>query len=123
MQVYEINLADRDNYLTQIENQIQSKRNLLLEKRKTLESVVGENRFLEGVKNDYQKYHNYIIKQNQDQMRAMNILNQYLGDIMVSGKLTEKDINNTRQEQNDIIKEMDKIKSSLDEIINPSPDK
>jgi hypothetical protein len=117
MQVYEINLADRDNYLTQIENQIQSKRNLLLEKRKTLENVVGENRFLEGVKNDYQKYHNYIIKQNQDQMRAMNILNQYLGDIMVSGKLTEKDINNTRQEQNNIIKEMDKIKSSLDEII------
>jgi hypothetical protein len=117
MQVYEINLADRDNYLTQIENQIQSKRNLLLEKRKTLESTVGQNQFLEGVKNDYQKYHNYIIKQNQDQMRAMNILNQYLGDIMVSGKLTEKDINNTRQEQTDIIREMDKIKSGLDEII------
>jgi hypothetical protein len=123
MQVYEINLADRDNYLTQIENQIQAKRNLLLEKRKTLESTVGQNQFLEGVKNDYQRYHNYIIKQNQDQMRAMNILNQYLGDIMVSGKLTEKDINNTRNEQNNILKEMDKIKSNLDEIINPNPNK
>jgi hypothetical protein len=123
MQVYEINLADRDNYLTQIENQIQAKRNLLLEKRKTLESTVGQNQFLEGVKNDYQRYHNYIIKQNQDQMRAMNILNQYLGDIMVSGKLTEKDINNTRHEQNSIIKEMDKIKVDLDEIINPNTNK
>jgi hypothetical protein len=123
MQVYEINLADRDNYLTQIENQIQAKRNLLLEKRKTLESTVGQNQFLEGVKNDYQRYHNYIIKQNQDQMRAMNILNQYLGDIMVSGKLTEKDINNTRHEQNSIIKEMDKIKGDLDEIINPNTNK
>jgi len=123
MQVYEINLADRDNYLTQIENQIQSKRNLLLEKRKTLESTVGQNQFLEGVKNDYQRYHNYIIKQNQDQMRAMNILNQYLGDIMVSGKLTEKDINNTRHEQNNILKEMDKIKGDLDNIINPNENK
>jgi hypothetical protein len=123
MQVYEINLADRDNYLTQIENQIQSKRNLLLEKRKTLESTVGQNQFLEGVKNDYQRYHNYIIKQNQDQMRAMNILNQYLGDIMVSGKLTEKDINNTRNEQNNILKEMDKIKGDLDNIINPTQNK
>jgi hypothetical protein len=47
----------------------------------------------------------------------MNILNQYLGDIMVSGKLTEKDINNTRHEQNSIIKEMDKIKGDLDKII------
>jgi hypothetical protein len=117
MQVYEFTLADRDNYLTQIENQIQAKRNLLLEKRKALEGSIGQNRFLEGVKNDYQKYHNYIIKQNEDQMRAMNILNQYLGDIVVSGKLTEKDIHNTRREQRGILKEMDNIKSSLDEII------
>jgi len=123
MQVYEINLADRDNYLTQIENQIQAKRNLLLEKRKTLESTVGQNQFLEGVKNDYQRYHNYIIKQNQDQMRAMNILNQYLGNIMVSGRLTEKDINNTRNEQNNILKEMDKIKGDLDNIINSPQNK
>ena len=40
MQVYELSLADRDNYLTQIEQQIQSKRNLLLEKRKTLEGSI-----------------------------------------------------------------------------------
>lgn len=117
MQVYELSLADRDNYLTQIEQQIQAKRTLLLEKRKTLESSINQNQFLEGVRNDYQKYHNYIIKQNQEQMRALNILNQYLGDIMVSGKLTEKDINNTRREQSEILGEMDKIKSSLDEII------
>jgi hypothetical protein len=117
MQVYELSLADRDNYLTQIEQQIQSKRNLLLEKRKSLEESIKQNHFLEGVRNDYQKYHNYIIKQNQEQMRAMNILNQYLGDIMVSGKLTEKDIHNTRRDQNEILGEMDKIKSSLDEII------
>jgi hypothetical protein len=117
MQVYELTLADRDNYLTQIENQIQAKRNLLLEKRKALENNVGQNQFLEGVKNDYQRYHSYIIKQNQDQARAFNIINQYLGDIMVSGKLTEKDIHKTRLEQNNILKEMDKIKGNLDEII------
>jgi hypothetical protein len=117
MQVYELSLADRDNYLTQIEQQIQSKRNLLLEKRKTLEGSIKQNHFLEGVRNDYQKYHNYIIKQNQEQTRAMNMLNQYLGDIMVSGKLTEKDIHNTRREQGEILGEMDKLKNDLDEII------
>jgi hypothetical protein len=123
MQVYQINLADRDNYLTQIENQIQAKRNLLLEKRNTLEKTIQQNQFLEGVKNDYQKYHSYIINQHQEQMRAMDILNQYLNDIIVSGKMTEKDIHNTRDEQNEIIKEMDKIKKNLDEIINPSINK
>jgi len=118
MEVYELSLADRDSYLTQIENQIQSKRNLLIDKRKTLEQTVDKNKFLEGVKNDYQRYHNYIIKQNQDQIRAMNILNQYLDDVIVSGKLTEKDIHNTRHEQSQILGEMDKIKGELDNIIN-----
>jgi hypothetical protein len=118
MEVYELSLADRDSYLTQIENQIQSKRNLLIDKRKTLEQTVDKNQFLEGVKNDYQRYHNYIIKQNQDQIRAMNILNQYLDDVIVSGKLTEKDIHNTRHEQSQILGEMDKIKGDLDNIIN-----
>lgn len=118
MEVYELSLADRDSYLTQIENQIQSKRNLLIDKRKTLEQTVDKNQFLEGVKNDYQRYHNYIIKQNQDQIRAMNILNQYLDDVIVSGKLTEKDIHNTRHEQSQILGEMDKIKGELDNIIN-----
>ena len=117
MQVYELTLADRDNYLIQIENQIQAKRNLLLEKRKTLEETIKQNHFLEGVKNDYNRYHNYIIKQNQEQMRAMNLLNQYLGDIMISGKLTEKDIHNTKREQNEILSEINKIKHNLDEII------
>jgi len=117
MQVYELTLADRDNYLIQIDNQIQAKRNLLLEKRKTLEETIKQNHFLEGVKNDYNRYHNYIIKQNQEQMRAMNLLNQYLGDIMISGKLTEKDIRNTKREQNEILSEINKIKHNLDEII------
>jgi hypothetical protein len=117
MQVYELTLAERDNYLMQIENQIQAKRSLLLEKRKTLEETIKQNHFLEEVKNDYNRYHNYIIKQNQEQMRAMNLLNQYLGDIMISGKLTEKDIRNTKHEQNEILSEIDKIKHNLDEII------
>lgn len=117
MDVYQLTLADRDNYLTQIEGQIQAKRKLLLDRRKSLEGAITENRFLEGVKNDYQKYHNYIVKQNHDQMRAMNLLNQYIGDIIVSGKLTEKDIHKTKTEQTEILREMDKIKHNLDEII------
>jgi hypothetical protein len=50
-------------------------------------------------------------------------LNQYLDDVIVSGKLTEKDIHNTRHEQNHILREMDKIKGELDTITttNPNP--
>ena len=55
-----MSLADRDKYLVQIEEQIQAKRNLLLGKRKFLESTLKQNTFLDGVKNDYDKYYGYI---------------------------------------------------------------
>ena len=117
MDLYKITLSERDNYLDQIEAQISSKRTLLLEKRKNLEESIKQNQFLEGIKNDYQLYNNYIVKQKQDQIRAMDILNQYIGDIMVSGKLTDKDIQDTKAEQNNILSEMSKIKQELNEAM------
>jgi hypothetical protein len=113
----QISLAERDTYLSQIEIQILSKRNLLLEKRKTLENTVNQNQFLHGIKNDYQNYHNYIIKQKNDQINAMNILNQYIKDLTLSSKMTEQDIHKSREEQNKILNEMNSIKIDLNNII------
>ena len=117
MEVPEFNLGKRDQQLIQIEAQIEDKRKWLLNKRKVLKKKVKENKFLEGVKNDYEKYHNFIVNQKQGQLKAMGLLNQYIGDIIVSGKLTEKDIQQTKHEQNEILGQIDKIKSDLDEIM------
>ena len=57
------------------------------------------------------------MNQKQGQLKAMGLLNQYIGDIIVSGKLTEKDIQQTKHEQNEILGQIDKIKSDLDEIM------
>lgn len=118
MNTCQMNLADRDTYLVQIETQIAAKRTLLLNKKKYLEKTMKQNQFLEGIKNDYQTYHNYIAKQKQEELRAMDILKQYIGDLMVSGKLTDSDIRKTKLEQNEILSEMSKIKKGLDEIVN-----
>jgi hypothetical protein len=117
IEVPEFNLGKRDQQLMQIEAQIEDKRKWLLNKRKVLKKKVKENKFLEGVKNDYEKYHNFIVNQKQGQLKAMGLLNQYIGDIIVSGKLTEKDIQQTKHEQNEILGQIDKIKSDLDEIM------
>ena len=93
------------------------KRKLLLQKRKYLEENAKENIFLKNVRDDYQKYHNYILKQKQDQIRSMEVLNMYINDLMVSGKMTEQDIINSKHEQSKILNEMNKIKKDLDEII------
>jgi len=112
-----MNVADRDNYLNQIEQQIKLKRRLLLEKRKYLEENVKENHYLENVRNDYMKYHEYISKQKQDQIKSMQFLNQYIDDLMVSGKLTEHDILNSKKEKQEIMSELDKIKKDLDGLM------
>jgi hypothetical protein len=112
-----MSLADRDKYLVQIEEQIQAKRDLLLGKRKFLESTLKQNTFLYGVKNDYEKYYGYIAKKREEELRAMSILKQYTEDLMVSTKMTESDIKRTKEDQRLILDEMAKIKSELDKII------
>ena len=110
-------LANHDKYLLQIEGQIAEKRKWLLNKRKILKKTVKENRFLEGVKDDYEKYHQFIVNQKESQIKAMSLLNNYIGDIIVSGKLTEKDIKASKSEQQEILSQIDKIKNDLDEIM------
>jgi len=116
--IFELDIVTRDNYLKRIENQIQSKRNLLLDKRRKLEKATDENQYLEKIKSNYQKYYDHIVEQKQEQIRAMQILQTYIDDIITSNKLTDKDMENTMKEQQQILEEIAKIKNSLDEIVD-----
>jgi Tfp pilus assembly pilus retraction ATPase PilT len=113
----ELTLPEQDVYLVEIEKQIAQKRNFLLQRRQQLEVSAKENTFLNNVKEDYQKYHQFIVKQKQDQVQAMQLLDQYLNDLMVSGKMTQHDILQSKKDQQDILSEIDKIKKDLDGII------
>jgi hypothetical protein len=113
-----ISLGERDNYLNQIEQQIQAKRELLLEKQKSLKRKMNENQFLEGVYNDYNKYYSYIKKQKEDQITQMEMLNQYLNDIILNGKLTDEDISQSKKEQEEILNTISNIKGELEKIIS-----
>jgi uncharacterized protein (DUF3084 family) len=113
----ELTLPEQDVYLVEIEKQIAQKRNFLLQRSRQLEMSAKENSFLNKVKEDYQKYHQFILKQKQDQIQAMQLLDQYLNDLMLSGKLTQHDILQSKKDQQDILSEIDKIKKDLDGII------
>ena len=109
-------LAQRDISLTQIEAQIASKKKLLYNKRHVLGKTVEQNEFLENVRNDYKKYYDYIIKEKEE-YKAMNLLKDYLSTLMVEGKLTDRDVKSAKHEQNEILSEMGKIKTELDDIV------
>jgi len=112
-----IDLAKRDQYLLKIDDEIELRRNFLLEKQKKLEKLSRQNRFLETIKDDYENYHNYIVEQKEGQIRAMNSIKQYVEDLIVSGKLTDQDIRQAKDDQREITNEVKKIREKINEII------
>jgi len=110
-------LGERDQKLIQLEAEIEAKRNWLLQRRKVLKKNLRENKFLQGVKEDYEKFYNYTVKQKESQLKAFAMLNQYVSDIIISGKLTDRDIQRSKEEQEQIVGEMEKIKRNLDKIM------
>jgi hypothetical protein len=93
---------------------------MLLKKQKKLQRIAKQNAFLENIKNDYLKYNNYIVKQKQDQLVALQLLNNYIGDLSKSGQLSKHNMNDAKIEQKNIIKELNSIKKGLDKIMNDS---
>jgi hypothetical protein len=108
---------DKDEQLIHLEQLIESKRRMLLEKQKKLRLVSKQNEFLDVVREDYAKYFDYIIKQKQDQMKALDLLNNYIHDLTRSGNLTKHNISDAKHEQRRIMNEMKSIQNNLDEII------
>ena len=107
-------LAERDQYVMIIENEIQKRRELLLEKRKHLKKVRNQNEFLEEVIRDYGKYYGYIVEQKEEQMRALDMLNKYINGLIEKENMTSENLKDAKKEQKKIIYEMKKIKKGLD---------
>jgi hypothetical protein len=116
--IQNMSLGEKDSLLQNIEAQIESKRGMLLKKQKYLETASKENEFLGMVKNDYQRYYDYIVGQKRDQIKAMNLLKTYVDDLIVTGKMTDADFQNAKQDQQHLMGEVGKIKKGLDEIIS-----
>jgi uncharacterized membrane-anchored protein YhcB (DUF1043 family) len=107
-------LSERDQYVMIIENEIQKRRELLFEKRNYLKKVRNQNEFLEEVISDYGKYYGYIVEQKQEQMRALDMLNKYINDLIEKENMTSENLKDAKKEQKKIIYEMKKIKKGLD---------
>ena len=115
-------LVKRDEQLLQIEELIEAKRRMLLEKQKKIRFISKQNKFLDAVKHDYAKYYVYIIKQKRDQIEALDLLNNYIHDLTVSGKLSRHNIEDAKHEQYKILNELKNIQKGLDSIIKDTND-
>lgn len=113
-----IPIRKNDDRFIQIQELIDAKRDMLINKQKKLRFILKQNRFLDAVKNDYGNYYRYLAQQKRDQITALEILDEYIKDLTLSGNLTKHNIEDAKEEQNKILKEVNSIKASLDSIIN-----
>jgi hypothetical protein len=111
-------LVGKDNELLHIEKVIEMKRQMLLDKCGQLQTVQKENKFLGVIKNEYNDYLNYILKQKQDQIQALNRLNEYINELHSSNELSKYNMDDSKQEQQKIINEINSIKDKLNELIS-----
>lgn len=112
----------KDNQFIKIQELIEAKEQLLMHKQKKIRTNLNKNKFLEVVKEDYSKYNNYIIQQKRDQVNSLEILDKYIKDLTISGQLTKHNIEDSKEEQHKIMREIKSIKENLDFIINDTKD-
>ena len=117
LQISYDDVAIRDEQLRKIEELILLKENMLLNKKHELNALHGQNKFLDSVKGDYDTYIQYILKQKEEQMTALHLLNNYIEKLIMSGELQKYDIQDAKIEQKKILKEMNSIKFSLSNIM------
>jgi hypothetical protein len=112
-----LTLGERDLYLLQIETEINNKKKLLLKKKKDLDEKQNLNHFLSGVTKDYQKYYNYILNEKQQQYKMLIMLKEYLNDLIQTENLVDEQRRTAKHDQRHIIREIDKVKGELDDLI------
>ena len=112
-----IQLVDKDLRLYDIEEQINARRKLILDKNKTIQNKKKQNHFLNEVKQDYETFYKYIVNEKQQQYQSMELLNKYLDDLKKTNQLAEDELTVLKYDQKDILSEMDKIKLELNKLI------
>ena len=115
---FEIESADNDLYLQHVEHLINKKKQMLMTKQKQLGNLEKHNEFLREVRRDYIEYHNYIVQQKRDQIKALESLNVYIENLTKMGNLTFHNIKDAKFEQERIMNEINSIKRNLDTIIH-----
>lgn len=94
-----IPVKDNDERFIRIQEIIEAKQKMLFEKQKKLRFISRQNQFLEVVKDDYANIYGYVIQQKRDQIKALEVLDEYMKQLTIYGKLTKHNIEDAKQEQ------------------------
>ena len=110
-------LTEKEQQFIQLQEVIEAKSRMLIDKQKKIRFISKNNDFLDDVRNDYATYYKYISQQKQDQIRALQLLHEYMNDLAITEKISKHNIEDAKVEQAKIMREINSIKKGLNSII------
>ena len=114
-----MDLANRDKIIELLQSEINKTQDSVMGYLEETKDVQKENEFLEGVTNDYKRYHKYIVDEKERERKQLEMLMGYLDKVLQEAGLSAEMANKARFQQNKILGEMDNIKGELDRITQP----
>ena len=111
-------LAERDKILQQIQSEIKLQQIKLLRQTEDLEKNHKSNKFLEGVVEDYKEFRDHILQEKRNQKIFLEGLINYLEKMKIQGEMTDRLINQTKNEEKVITDRLEKVKRELNELIS-----
>jgi len=116
-------LAKRDQKIYQLKEELENRKKMLCLKRNQLKNNVKENIFLQEVVEDYDSYNKSIVNEKENQIVFLKLLHTYINNISDELNLTDQKLNQSKQEQRDILKEISFLKDDIDDLVeNNQPD-
>ena len=97
-------VAKDDQRFRRIQSELEVKRADLRSRLHQLQSTQHENRFLEGVVDDYKKYYTYIKNQKEEELAAIQMISQYIDSIAASTSLTDDAIKQSKIQQHELLR-------------------
>ena len=111
MEVY-----NKDLLLNTIKCQIQKSKKQLLKNFRDLEKSKKDNKFIKDVYEDYKDYKNYIVGLKKDQEIQILSLLHYLEKNMLEANLTQRMVDEARNEEKILLNKLSKIRGELKEL-------
>ncbi len=111
-----MDLAKRDKIIELLRSEINKTQDSVVTYLKEAKNVQNENEFLDSIKNDYKRYHKYILNEKERERKQMEMLINYLDKVLEEANLSAEMANRARFQQNKILGEMEKVKKELDRL-------
>ena len=106
--------------LHRLQSEISRNREQMLKERCEVNKIKEQNKFLMGVHEDYNRYYNKMAEGKNKYKKQLEKLSNYLEKQLDNAGLSENELRQAKFEQKRILKDLDKVKSDIDQMINNS---